>query len=157
MIRNTPISTPSFRPVRSEDKNRIIELTFNTWGDNEDDYIKDVFDDWLDDPRGEFTAAVLDDQVIGIAKLTDMGDGEWWLEGLRVDPAYRRRGIAIGFNRYHVDLARRWGGKVMRYTTRFALQPIYQFRFDHAAQAGFGQRLGDPGIAIDAVQIAHQR
>jgi RimJ/RimL family protein N-acetyltransferase len=107
----------TFRPVQPADKGRIIAFTFNTWGDNEDDYIKDVFDDWLADPRGEFTAAVLDDRVVGIAKLTDMGDDEWWFEGLRIDPAYRRRGIASEFNRYHVELAKRLGGRVVRYMT----------------------------------------
>ncbi len=96
------LDTLSFRPVRPADKDRIIAFTFNTWGDNEDDYIKDVFDDWLADPRGEFTAAVIDDQVVGIAKLTDMGNDEWWFEGLRIDPAYRRQGIAASLSRYHV-------------------------------------------------------
>ena len=111
------VDSLSFRPVRPEDKDRIIAFTLNTWGDDEDDYIKDVFDDWLADPRGEFTAAVLDGEVVGIAKLTDMGDDEWWFEGLRIDPAYRRQGIASEFNRYHVDLAKRLGGKVVRYMT----------------------------------------
>ena len=106
-----------FRPVRPEDKDHIIAFTFNTWGDHEDDYIKDVFDDWVADLRGEFTAAVLDDQVVGIAKLTDMGDDEWWFEGLRIDPAYRRQGIASEFNRYHIELAKRLGGKAIRYMT----------------------------------------
>jgi len=110
-------SVLSFRPVCPEDRERIIAFTFNTWGDNEDDYIKDVFDEWVADPRGEFTAAVIDDRVVGIAKLTDMGDDEWWFEGLRVDPACRRQGIASEFNRYHVDLAKRLGGKVVRYMT----------------------------------------
>ncbi len=111
------MSALSFRPVHSEDRDRILVFTRNTWGDNDDDYIKYVFDDWLADPRGEFTAALLDEKVAGIAKLTDMGDGEWWLEGLRVDPAYRRLGIASEFNRYHVALAKRLGGMVVRYMT----------------------------------------
>jgi len=114
---STMTSTLSFRPVRPEDKDRIIAFTFNTWGDNEDDYIKDVFDEWMADPCGEFTAVVLDGKVVGIAKLTAMGGDEWWFEGLRIDPAYRRQGIASAFNRYHVDLARRLGGKVIRYMT----------------------------------------
>jgi len=46
-----------------------------------------------------------------------MGDDEWWFEGLRIDPAFRRRGIASEFNHYHVELAKRLGGKVMRYMT----------------------------------------
>lgn len=107
----------SFRPVQPEDKDRIIAFTLNTWGDHEGDYIQYVFDDWLADPHGEFTAAVIDDRVAGIAKLTDMGDDEWWFEGLRIDPAYRLRGIASAFNRYHVELAQQLGGKVIRYMT----------------------------------------
>jgi ribosomal protein S18 acetylase RimI-like enzyme len=107
----------SFRPVQPADKDRVIAFTFNTWGDDEDDYIKDVFDEWLVDPPGEFTAAVIDEHVVGIAKLSAMGDDEWWLEGLRIDPAYRRRGIASTLMRYHIDLARRLGGKMVRYMT----------------------------------------
>ena len=107
----------TFRPVRPEDKARVVAFTRNTWGQDEDDYIKDVFDEWLIDPRGEFTAAVVDGAVVGISKLTDMGDDEWWFEGLRIDPSYRRRGLASEFSRYHVELARRLGGKVVRYMT----------------------------------------
>ena len=111
------ISEITFRPVRIEDKPRILDFTRNTWGADDSDYIADVFDEWLIDPRGEFTAAVLDDQVVAIAKLTDLGDGEWWFEGLRVDPNYRRRGLGEALNRYQVDLARKSGGKIMRYMT----------------------------------------
>jgi ribosomal protein S18 acetylase RimI-like enzyme len=107
----------TFRPIRLEDKARILAFTAHTWGEEEGDYIGDVFDAWLADRAGEFTAAVLADQVVGIAKLTDLGDGEWWFEGLRVDPAQRRKGIGEALNRYQVDLARRLGGQVMRYMT----------------------------------------
>ena len=111
------LDTLTFRPVQPADKDRIIAFTLNTWGDHDDDYIKDVFDEWLADPRGEFTAAVIADVVVGIAKLTAVSADEWWLEGLRIDPTYRRQGIASEFNRYHVNLARQLGGKVVRYMT----------------------------------------
>lgn len=107
----------SFRPVQLVDKERVIAFTLNTWGADEDDYIKDVFDEWVADPCGEFTAAMIDDQVVGIAKLTAMGDDEWWLEGLRIDPAQRRQGIASALMDYQLDLAQRLGGKVVRYMT----------------------------------------
>ena len=107
----------TFRPIRLEDKPRILAFTTYTWGEENEDYIPFVFDTWLDDPKGEFTAAVLNDEVVGIAKLTDLGAGEWWLEGLRVDPAHRRKGIAQAFNRYHVDRVRQRGGGVIRYMT----------------------------------------
>lgn len=110
------ISNLVFRPVRIEDKPRILDFTRNTWGD-EGDYVAEVFDEWLIDPYGEFTVALLDDVVVAIAKLTDLGNGEWWFEGLRVDPPYRRRGIGEALNCYQVDLARKWGGRIIRYMT----------------------------------------
>jgi GNAT superfamily N-acetyltransferase len=110
-------NTLAFRPVEPTDRDRVLAFTAHTWGAEEGDYIHDVFDDWLADRAGEFTAALLDDRVVAIAKLTDLGDGEWWFEGLRVDPDFRRRGIALALNHYHVDLARRLGGKMVRYMT----------------------------------------
>lgn len=106
-----------FRPVRLEDKPRILEFTAHTWGDDEDDYIQYVFDDWLNDRRGEFTAVESNGQCVAIAKLTDLGSNEWWFEGLRVDPAVRGQGIGETLNRYQVDLARQLGGSVIRYMT----------------------------------------
>ncbi len=106
-----------FRPVRLEDKPRVLEFTAHTWGEDEDDYIQYVFDDWLIDPRGEFTAVELDGHCVAIAKLTDIGSNEWWFEGLRVDPEARGQGIGETLNRYQVDLARKLGGSVIRYMT----------------------------------------
>ncbi|HZY41412.1 MAG TPA: GNAT family N-acetyltransferase [Anaerolineae bacterium] len=106
-----------FRPVELADKDRILAFTAHTWGADEGDYIQAVFDDWFADPTGEFTAALIDDRVVAIVMLSDLGDGEWWFEGLRVDPAFRRRGMASALNRYHVELARKLGGKVIRYMT----------------------------------------
>jgi hypothetical protein len=106
-----------FRPVQAADKDRVLAFTAHTWGADEGDYIGDVFDDWLIDPKGEFTAALIDDQVVAIAKLTHLSNGEWWFEGLRVDPDFRRRGIALSLNRYHIEMARKLGGRVIRYMT----------------------------------------
>jgi GNAT superfamily N-acetyltransferase len=106
-----------FRPVRLGDKPRILEFTAHTWGEDEDDYIQYVFDDWLNDPRGEFTAVESNGQCVAIAKLTDTGSDEWWFEGLRVDPDARGQGIGAALNRYQVDLARKLGGRVIRYMT----------------------------------------
>ncbi len=106
-----------FRSVRLEDKPRILEFTAHTWGEDDEDYIQYVFDDWLIDPRGEFTAVESKGQCVAIAKLTDTGSNEWWFEGLRVDPNARGQGIGEALNRYQVDLARKLGGSVIRYMT----------------------------------------
>jgi GNAT superfamily N-acetyltransferase len=135
-----------FRAARASDKPRVLEFTAHTWGEDEGDYIKDVFDDWLADPKGQFVAAELDGQPVAIGKLTDLGDGELWLEGLRVDPEHRRQGIGAALHSYHVDLARRLGGRVLRYATgqnnsvsqnfgvRTGFQLLSSYRW-HAAEA----------------------
>jgi GNAT superfamily N-acetyltransferase len=106
-----------FRPVRPADKPRVLDFTAHTWGDEEEgDYIKDVFDDWLADARGQFVAVELDGRAVAIGRLTDLGAGELWLEGLRVDPAYRKQGIGEALHNYCVDRAQRTGG-VLRYAT----------------------------------------
>jgi len=106
----------TFRPARPEDRRRMLEITANTWGDD-GDYIAQVWERWLADPQGEFTVAELDGVVVVLAKLAWVGNGQWWMEGLRVDPAHRLKGIGQAMNTYQVALAKKLGGHVMRYAT----------------------------------------
>ncbi|MFM8319775.1 MAG: GNAT family N-acetyltransferase [Chloroflexota bacterium] len=70
------------------------------------DYIPYVWEDWLADRRGRLLVAELAEpaeagerrfpagQVVGFGKLSLLEQGDWWLEGLRIDPALQGRGIA---------------------------------------------------------------
>ena len=69
------------------------------------------------DPKGEFTVAELDGVVAALAKLTWLDEGQWWMEGLRVDPERRLKGIGLAITRYQIELAKRLGGGVVRYMT----------------------------------------
>src|SRR5512143_1439099 len=133
-----------FRPVRLEDKPRVLEFTAHTWGEDDEDYIQYVFDDWLNDPHGEFTAVESNEQVVAIAKLTDIGSNEWWFEGLRVDPQARGQGVGQALNRYQVDLARRLGGSVIRYMTDG----------DNAGSQAIGTRMGFQHVLTYRVYVA---
>jgi hypothetical protein len=115
MSEPNPLADLTFRPVCPEDKPRVLEITAHTWGDG--DYIPEVWERWLADPTGEFTAAVQDGVVMAIAKLTWQGEGQWWLEGLRVDPARRLYGIGQAMCTYQVALVKKLGGRVVRYMT----------------------------------------
>src|SRR5207244_4055744 len=53
----------------------------------------------------------------GVAKLTLLGDREAWLHGLRVDPRFRRRGLATWLARHRLDRARRLGARTARMDT----------------------------------------
>jgi len=102
-----------FRPACAKDKPRVLEITAHTWNDG--DYIPEVWDNWLADPHGELTVAVDDGVVVALSKLTRVVGDQWWIEGLRVDPERRLRGIGQAMVVYQVAHAKRFGGRVLRY------------------------------------------
>src|SRR2546429_166614 len=82
-----------------------------------DDYIPGVFDDWARDRRGGLWVALEDGEIVGIAKLTMLGDREAWLHALRVDPRRQRRGIGTALLAHRLERARRLGARVARLDT----------------------------------------
>lgn len=80
------------RPARAEDREAVLAFCQNTW--EWGDYIERVWDDWLHDQNGSLIVAVVDGKPVGVDHLRMLSATEAWLEGIRVDPAYRRQGIA---------------------------------------------------------------
>ena len=62
-------------------------------------------------PNGLLAVAEFNGHAIGCSKITLISEGQWWLEGFRVDPKYQ--GLKVG-SRIHelchrlVDRAWRW-------------------------------------------------
>lgn len=81
------------RPAQSEDKAAVIEFCQRTWKDAED-YIPEVWDKWLADSTGQIFVAVLQERPVAMARAVQLSQQEGWWEGLRVDPQYRRLGLA---------------------------------------------------------------
>src|ERR1700694_3459680 len=82
------------RPVRSADRDRVVELTRDIWGGH--DYIPRVFDDWLSEAGATFQAVELDGLVVGLQRLRPYASRLVWYEGLRVASTHRRQGLAPG-------------------------------------------------------------
>ena len=91
------------RPALPADTADVLEFTKFIWEGH--DYIKDVWRDWLADPEGLLAAAVYGPHTVGIAKVTLISSGQWWLEGFRVDLNYQ--GLKIG-SHLHEYLDRWW-------------------------------------------------
>ncbi len=107
------------RDARGEDKPFVLKFCERTWADY-GDYIARVWDTWIKDRRGRFIVAEINGIPVGIAKITDFGRGEIWLEGLRVDPRYRGLGIANALNKEVLRTLRRIKPRVVRYCTGYS-------------------------------------
>ena len=104
------------RDAKPADRDAVFEFCRNTWA-GYGDYIPRVWDRWIKDSRGRFILAELDGVPIGMAKISDFGRGEIWLEGLRVTRKYRRKGIAHEINLEVLNTLRKMRPRVVRYCT----------------------------------------
>ena len=86
------------RPALPRDTADVLEFTKFTWEDG--DYIRYVWADWLAEPQGFLAAAEYGGHCVGIAKITLSAPGQWWLEGLRVNPKYQNLGIGSHLHEY---------------------------------------------------------
>ncbi len=77
-----------FEKVSIQDKEKVIELTKNTW--DWGDYIEKVFDHWINE--GLFIKAISNGEILGIIHAKIFDDFAW-LEGIRVKRELRRKGI----------------------------------------------------------------
>jgi predicted PurR-regulated permease PerM/GNAT superfamily N-acetyltransferase len=123
------------RPARAEDRSDIEALCDQIW--DGDDYVPKVWDEWLEDSEGQLTVVELKGQVVALSKLSCLAEDEWWLEGLRVDPEYRRLGVARLLQDHQVNLAEQMGHGMLRFGTASYNRPVHK----NAARSGF-RRVG---------------
>lgn len=75
-----------------QDLEQVTEFTRATfsWGD----YLPQVWERWVESAHGDLLVAEASGQPIGTIRVSYLGNGEAWLEGVRVHPEFRERGIA---------------------------------------------------------------
>lgn len=103
------------RRARAEDRAAVLAFSKHTW--DWGDYIEFVWDEWLDDPQGYLFVATIDEQPVGVAHLRLLNATEAWLEGMRVDPHFRLRGIAKALYDAELVEAMNRGATMVRYVT----------------------------------------
>src|SRR6267378_8152178 len=110
------------RRARPADKRQVLEAVRTIWGGH--DRVPAVFDRWVTHRSGPFFVAESSGRVIGMGKLTVVSPTEAWLEGGRVAPRWRRKGIATALIAHRVDYARRRRFRVLRFSTASDNTPI---------------------------------
>ena len=80
------------RSASARDHADVTEFCKEIW--DGDDYVPEVWDDWLNDPNGLLAVAESNRHAIGCSKITLISQGQWWLEGFRVDPKFQ--GLKVG-------------------------------------------------------------
>ncbi len=103
------------RHARPEDREAVLAFCVQTW--EWGDYIEHVWDEWLHDPRGKLFVATIDGQPVGVANIRMLNKTEAWLEGMRVDPAFRQQGIASALWDAQLAEAIRRGATIARLIT----------------------------------------
>jgi len=83
------------RPMTKADKPALLRISARIWEGH--DYVPLFFDRWV--KEGGFWAAELRRRLVGYGKATQLSPGEWWLEGLRVDPGCRKQGVGKELSR----------------------------------------------------------
>ena len=121
----------TIRPARAEDRDAVMAIAAQIWEGN--DYLPQVWDAWLADREGQLVVATLGGRPVAVGKLTRLGPEEWWLEGLRVDPAHQGQGIARQVHAHLVELAEQRGRGVLRFGTGSYNQAVHHL----AVRTGF--------------------
>src|SRR2546425_7908890 len=119
------------RRARRTDKRDVLAAVRTIWGGQ--DRIPEVFDTWVTHRSSLFCAAESAGRVDGRGKLTVVSRTEAWLEGGRVAPRWRRRGIATTLIAQRIAYARERGFRVLRFSTASDNTPIHRA----ARQFGF--------------------
>jgi GNAT superfamily N-acetyltransferase len=132
----------TIRPARPDDRPAMEHITAHTWENG--DYIPQVWDEWLADENGVLTVGEWGGPggpVVAISKITVQPEGQIWLEGMRVDPDYRERGIASRFLQFNLEYGRSHGARVVRLATSFRNTAVHHM----VAHQGM-ERVGAYGV-----------
>lgn len=153
---------PLFRLLTLADRAAVQDICATIWDGH--DYLPGEFDDWVAAPRDTawFVGAEVDGRLAGLGRLVRFAPGEYWLEGMRVHPDFRRRGLAAALHAHLIEVweqAREPGtlrlvthcrnDAMLALCARTAFQRLGEFTFA-AAEAAAGPHHFTPLAAGDA-------
>jgi ribosomal protein S18 acetylase RimI-like enzyme len=147
------LMTIELRPAIASDRRRVCEISSQIW--NGDDYVPELFDQWLRDASGEFVVALLDGELIGFAHRTWLYPGHAWFEGIRTDPQHRGKGAGRAITAHLIEAAGRDGANAISLSThidnRPAIHIIESHGFRRVASFSYLEKQPDDSMSADPI------
>lgn len=109
--------TFTVRPARPDDREPVLAFCRDIWGPGSGDYLEETWEPWLQSDQGCLAVADNGDLPIGVCFVRLVSKVEAYLEGMRVHPDHRQRGVATQLTRYCLDYAASQGRCVIRLAT----------------------------------------
>lgn len=91
------------RAARPSDKAPLMEFITRLWEGH--DYIPRVWEVWIRDRSAKLFVVEVDGMPVGMNRVRFQEDGTAWLEGARIHPSYRGRGLASKLGRNAIEVA----------------------------------------------------
>jgi len=133
------------RPAKPTDKGQLMSFVKDIWGGH--DYIPRIWDEWLKDKTGRMFVVEFNDIPVGMSRVRFLEDGSAWLEGARVHPDFRGRGLASMLGEESMRFAMERGANVFRLTSwsgnRAAHRAIARMNFKETSRiSAYGPEKG---------------
>jgi GNAT superfamily N-acetyltransferase len=126
---------PEIRLMDAADVYAVKELAKHIW--DGDDYLGKVAKHWLED--GGFLGMFDGEALIGCSKITRLPDRVIWLEGLRIHPDYRAKGLGKQLSATSMDIALNLVSSGEADHIEFSTYYLNEESIHIATQAGFRQ------------------
>ncbi len=143
------------KKITPEHKERALQISKDIW--EGDDYIPQIFDEWVADPYGKFAGLFDEDTLIAFGKMTYLTPTDVWLEGLRKDQNSEVKGIAKYFTEYYLKiLSQRKDLTSVRFATYFenygSIIPAERAGFERVLTCSLKNRVIDKKEKIEVHQ-----
>ncbi len=134
------------RPALPLDTDDVLRFTEKILGG--EDYVPEVWQEWMSDPEGACYVAEYYGHAIGLVKLSLLAPGQWWIMGLRVDPDYQNLGVASRLHNAILNVWEKNCGGVIRFSTLSTNTQVHHL----AERTGFLKILEYTSFIAPAVQ-----
>ncbi len=129
----------NIRKAENSDREAILAISAQIWGGT--DYIPNVLEKWMQPNKGILWVAETDGIVAGFSRMTFLTGNRCWMEGIRVDPAKRGKGIGKHLTHFQLEEAKRRGFSCCALSSYFenheSLQIIKKHGFEETARFKF--------------------